>query len=1022
MSKEIEVVQNNEFHRGSSEQMERDFSHIAGHYFYLAEDLPERKETSEREPSYHEKGHDKRLIETTYKARRAVKGDVTLLALRLHFTDDILHSIEMAAHPADPDQSTLRFLVDEFYTLFKPVDGEPIRAAEIEKVNERIREIQQSLIAPPPPSSQTLLPASQYKRPSTTDLVRAAGHKEEMVARANAVAVQAEERMKFLQDGQKEIEQQSRVLVNFYQEKASAAIATVGDQIAFAKDLTEGLTSLSLYTGDKVNVHKIVEGQSADPSIPLHLYQDRLYFDEELAAEGIIGGFDFGDVSKLDQIFSRNFRVIDRMIPAERGCVLVRVRREDKNYGGNGENAIAEALMNLENQTTYLLVRDGENVYIVYSEITTDQAHHLFPSMSDIDRIFRFSGREIRPEHLDYSKARDMFERNTVFYKRMLLLLWGLSDRENLFGDFYNKDVHGNWYSEEFQSKHLVYVYDAEGTLTVQRPSFSDWVKEQNSKIQIGSRLAVNWPALINISSAPDCYSNRPDHNNKYYRQFPSVDAFGVVLVDKNNKDRLVVRTQAHGWGRSPNKKVEKTVSVDVELGLYEDSIACVCLDDIEIEDLNYYLESRKERQSYLSYFELFKMIRAQITAEDEEQGATRAKLLNDLLHGVVDEVKAKASLKTAVRLWRAQNGGRMLGDKRWTKDDHETVLNIAFALSGAQNDLMDRLKKTHPDLSVIEIRIDGKGQFWVYSEPTEADRCEASAKIAVVHVNRERLKVSKRNVSVATPRSRVYLRNPLFNVDDRSDKRRNAYFNPVREETVIGDASLIAKWADLKLPEAPTIEDLSAMARLAQIDAKDALEKLDLDAVAQQVWEEVNKRNKEKMVPTVSMVQPLAVVNVKIEQKEAYYVLALSANALNALYLEGERGKQLSTWIVNNIYGSPEGRLKRLQEVESRGRSAYDFTLVKMDSAKAVLKTLPVIASKDFTSIDVRMKNYNIMSSSHGASYETLEEAVFKALNGYLDEQRSQIEYLWFNEANQAFAKEHFEAIKDKPDLMYMN
>lgn len=531
-------------------------------------------------------------------------------------------------------------MADEFFTLFKQVDGEAVRVAEIAEVNKRIQEIQQSLTAPPS-TPDTLLPATHYKRPTTTELVRVASHKDQMVERANAIAKQAEERMRYLQEGQKEIEQQTRILVNFFQEKAQVALASVGEQIAFAQDLTDGLTSLSLYTGEAVSVHKISQGASADPSIPLHLYQDRLYFDEELAAEGIVGGFDFTEINNLGELFSQNSKIIDRMVPAKRGCVLVRVRREDKLYQ-LASDGFADMLMNLENKKTYLLIRDGENIYLVHSEITTDKAHHLFPSQSDIDRIFRRFGREVRPEHLDYSKARDDFERNTVFYKRMPLMLWGLNDRQNLFGDFYDKDIHNNWYSEEFQSKHLAYVHDAEGTLTQQRPSLYEWMEEQNSNIQIGSRLVVNWKAIVNPESAPDCYSNRPNHDSKYELQFPPTELFGVALVTAKRNNRLVVRTQAEGWGRSPTKKVRRQVAVDIVRGLALNNAACLCIDDIELADLNYYLESRKERKHYLAYIDLFKMVRDQIEQEEAIQADTHHALINDLLKGVKNEVLAK--------------------------------------------------------------------------------------------------------------------------------------------------------------------------------------------------------------------------------------------------------------------------------------------------------------------------------------------------------------------------------------------
>jgi hypothetical protein len=252
MSKDIDILPDNDFHRGSSDKMERDFSNITGRYFYLGEDLPERKETSEREPGHYEKIHDARMVETTYTARRAVKGDVTLLALRLHFTDNFLHSVELAAHPSDPNQEPLRFLEDEFFALFKPVDGEDIRADEITKQQKLIQDLQLGLLAPPPNSATPLSLGHHYSRPSTTDLVRAASCKDDMVARATAIAEQAQEHMKFLQEGQKEIEKQTRVLMNYFSEKSNAVIASVSDQIAYGKDLNEGLASLGIYTGDGV--------------------------------------------------------------------------------------------------------------------------------------------------------------------------------------------------------------------------------------------------------------------------------------------------------------------------------------------------------------------------------------------------------------------------------------------------------------------------------------------------------------------------------------------------------------------------------------------------------------------------------------------------------------------------------------------------------------------------------------------------------------------------------------------------
>lgn len=1018
MSKEIEVYKSTEFESGSTEKMDRDIGDIAGRYFYLADDLPALEEKADHEPGYHEKGYEKRLIERSYIARRAVKGDMTYLALRLHFVDDILHSVEMAAHPTDQNQNSLRFLADEFFSLFKPVDGDAIRNAEIEEVTKKIASIQLSLMAPPPSATSNpvaLLSSTQYRRPSTTELVRAAAHKEEMVARANAVAVQAQEHMKFLQDGQKEIERQGQLLVNYYKEKGLASMASVGDKIEYAQDLEQGLHTLSVYTGDKVQVHQIVEGESADPSIPLHLYQDRLYFDEELATEGILGGFDFKHVEKLDAIFAKNFKVLDRMIPAQRGVVLMRVRREGKEYFKGEGSALSNAIMNLENETTYLLVRDGGNVYMVFSELTTDKAHHLFPTQTDIERIFRLSGREVRPEHLDYSKARDAFEKNSVFYKRMLLLLWGLADRENLFGDFYDKETVENWYSEKFQANHLVYVHDAAGTLENQRLPFRQWMDYQNSKLQVGSRIAVNWKAIMNDASAPSCFSKMPNSRGDYHREYYPDQQFQVVLVEKND-DRLVAKAAVSGHMKTKAGRRHFNTMVDIENGLAQNGTSGLCLDDVEIEDLNYYLNSRKERRGYLDYIDLFSMIRQQIEAEDAIQSTTRQKLLEDLGHGVTDTELAKDSLKTAIRLWRAQNGGKLVGGEDWTSSDHETVLNIAFALSGAQNDLLDRLKETRPDISAIEIRVDGKGGFWVYYEPTEADLLADAAKIAVGHVNRARLKVTKRNVSVASPHSRVYYTNPPFEIDYYRQKGRNTYFNPVREEAVISNPALAAKWQDIKLHDGVSYDDLSAMADYIKSDARKAFMNMDVKDIGEQILE-VMRADRTSMVAHTYFVQPLCVVDITHKDYAGFYVLAMVGDALDVVYKTSPAGKATAEFIVNHRYKTPSHRLEALHALDSKEKLPIEFQLLKAECISKLNKLPTVVAWDDFKS---RGPVYTQPSTSYYTKdevkvpYETLEVAVLNSLRSGQSVSSDDIKYHWFLEDNRDFAREQFDLLKD--------
>jgi hypothetical protein len=448
-----------------------------------------------------------------------------------------------------------------------------------------------------------------------------------------------------------------------------------------------------------------------------------------------------------------------------------------------------------------------------------------------------------------------------------------------------------------------------------------------------------------------------------------------------------------------------------------EDQLGCICIDDIEIADLNYYLDSRAQRRGYLDYFDMFNAVRQQIMAEDEVQGETRNKLLDDLLHGILNVETAKSSLKTAIRLWRAQNGSRLIGDDSWTSKDRETVLNIAFALSGAQNDLLDRLKETRPELNVIEIRIDGKGQFWVYSEPSASEMNDASSKIDVVHVSRARLKVSKRNVSISAPFERVYLTNPKFDIYSRYGKVRNQFFKPVREETVISNPDLVAKWIERKLPAANSFENLSASADLISIDAKNAIDNVTIQDFAQRAYEALLKRNGEGLVPSVDFVQGLAIVRSRIENEENIFVLCVEANVLNFMHLHSEEGRGFADLIIERIYKNPENGRKRLKQVAEANRSPFTFTLSRMRYSKVVHDNMHIVHENDHSSSWIGLKTISSLAPDRTKVFGTLRDAILNEMR-ISDKNHDKVEIIWLNEANKIFANELFEGIKDKPSL----
>ena len=297
-------------------------------------------------------------------ARRAVKEGTLLLAVKLHFLDELLHSVEFAPHPEDPDRTNLSFMADEFHTVFVPApEGAAERDRDIERIQQTMRDINASISSDVSQTfATTPLIAPGGPRPSTTDFVRNMDKTGALQSRMDRAVETATAAKTEIEAKQQLIRSQTELLMRYFLEKPQVAIAGLNHVIETGRELTEGVKTLSFYNGDDVTVTALARGESAPGDEPLTLYQNMLFLDEELAVDLLDQGFDFTAVPELGSILSADATLLERMIPASRGAVLVRIRRESKDYFP-GQDDIASALqnghLNLENDVTYLLVRDG---------------------------------------------------------------------------------------------------------------------------------------------------------------------------------------------------------------------------------------------------------------------------------------------------------------------------------------------------------------------------------------------------------------------------------------------------------------------------------------------------------------------------------------------------------------------------------------------------------------------------------------------------------------------------------------
>jgi hypothetical protein len=869
---------------------ERDLTNIVGRYFVALDDIEVRVETSIRNGE-----------QESYSARRAVAAGTTLLVGRMRFLDDILHSVEMLAHPADPDQTRLPFMADEFFTHFLPAEEgvrEKERAAvlaEMDAATARIRQTQQ----------QIAIAGPTQQRPADKALVVVKSKSESLAERMKTMVAVAEERKSLVEAEGAKIRDLETVFKRFMSEMSTSALGMIADQIEFATSVTTGLKTLSFYTGEGVDVTTLRTGASAPSNAPLTLYQSLLYLDEELAVNLLDQGFDYRLLGDLPDILSDR-SLIDRMIPAVRGAVLVRVRREDvvyvpvKTLG----DAMLNAELNMENKISYLLVKDGENLHLVHSEVTSDESRHLFPARKEIDDIFRKHGREVLPEHLEYSNSKDNFEQRTILYRRLLLMMWGLDERLGLFGDFHADGEYDGWFDDRFHAERVVYLHDAENVIEQSRPSFAQWAEEKNRHVQTGSRIAAFWPAFFNDESIPDAWDWSRARNHDQIL-FPE-EIHSVVKAEKKGAV-LVVRTMA---SERYGKKKAKSVTVTVAEGLMPHS--GLCLDFVDRSELQYYLNSRKERRAYSSFLASYRMIDEYLKREEETQAKTLEDLRERMSHAGLTPDVASAALAKAVVLWRAQNGGALVGGPGWKPKNVTLILDMAFALAGARNDLFERARQDIAGVHPLELRIDGKGDLLLYRELERGEGFDGIEFFDDVWVAKTRLRIARNGVvSEAAPAEAVYLQNPDF--ERRSYRRDSRVFRRFdREITLVGDAERSKKWLGTHQPDWLMPEEARNIAAAVDVNVSEALASLTPTVVRANLWHILHGNysigGHQRRVDFGRVVIPLGILRTETR----YAVLQLAANGMDVYASFGPVMEAEATGIARRQMETPDDRIKR--------------------------------------------------------------------------------------------------------------
>lgn len=368
-----------------------------------------------------------------------------------------------------------------------------------------------------------------------------------------------------------------------------------------------------LYLGVKEEIVQIRAGQPAPATTPLYLFQEILYMDEECGdprhrPETGQPGIDFGSVEAFDAWLLADPTHLEQILPMSKGLRAIKPSRQERTYV---DDPIANLWINANNAKTYVLCRNGDNLYRVWTDIV--MGDRLFPSQAEADGVFELS------RH-DFDHARD----RQMYYQRHGAIMQGLLDRTPIFAPLSHPI---NVFDATTYGAALKLVYDCDPALHTGQEYYADWQKRLNAGIRAGSRIAV----AVNRRDVGYERFYAPT----YYRESytvpppppPGIYTVEEILPGRSNwrdlhthEEWLLIRynpgdevTWGAGWQYEPHRRKNRVTYI-----VYRSDSWVLNYDQLDLAAVEHYIASRLERRKYLEVIPLLWTVRDCLLAEQE--------------------------------------------------------------------------------------------------------------------------------------------------------------------------------------------------------------------------------------------------------------------------------------------------------------------------------------------------------------------------------------------------------------------
>jgi hypothetical protein len=441
------------------------------------------------------------------------------------------------------------------------------------------------------------------------------------------------------------------------------------------KQVTRVVDVIEIYLGVHEKIVQIQEGDPASVDEPITFRQLVLHMDEETAED-----MDWTEVETFDKFMREH---TDQILPEKKGVVVCRPRAADKSY--DPDNPMMNALMNAPNKDTYILIRNGDNLYRIFTNVQIYP--HLFPSAGEMKKLIE----NTQEWGFEKERAEDALHQ----YKRNVLLLQGLMDRTEVFKP---APVGLNLLKADTYGKHIRFIYDGADLLPGQRKPWYKYLKEMNSSLQRGDRVYMAEIPWGEVGEGEMWRSPLHDKGWRNQNGSPPKPPAGIYNIRdvriegssySDRKSKIFLINYKHKSDDRYDRRLGYVPRKNaIPFYLHQDDTFIINYEKIKLDDIEFYLNDRVNRRHYLRMMPVLRGIKKLRLEEIEWEKAFVKFLTPQIKHP-----EAKDLIWDAIGWWK-----RKVIEKRPLKKEDAKAVRMIRAkvlrmIAGKGND--DETKET---------------------------------------------------------------------------------------------------------------------------------------------------------------------------------------------------------------------------------------------------------------------------------------------------------------------------------------